>query len=693
MYFTDREKIILNLLPTYPKGVTQQDIQDELEISKRTVYREISHIEESLRPFNLRLDKPRNEGYYLIGNDKDKEALRDKLNARPYGELSKAQRQNAIALMILTGQYLGTVEAMANDFSVSVRTLSTDMVSVKSILSEYELQVETSSHASLKVKGEETVIRQLIVNLLDYNIKEVDFFLYFNQMTESGQVPHSEDAFFLQLIPQEIYEIAYKVFKSELIHHKLSNLPDNQLKTIIISFVVNIFRIQQGRSIQSEILAKDQSSHFIRMSHQMYEIIAKEMKLAIDFNERHMFARQLEGMNFNRPQNIFSHNFDTELSYRVAELTRKVSNKTGYDFRQDNRLFEDLLTHLNAALKRLDQAITSDDMILDKMIAGYPNLHEAVDLSLKEVFPDVAFTKEETAYIIIHYASSIERQPISRNLKIVILSAGGFGTSKILESRFSNKIPEVKQVDIVKVSQMSKVDYDQYDLILSTSFLAGFNYPYQVISPLLLDDEIMAIRQEIKHLSQAKERTQANQQTNRLANQQFERLYQLVNTANKILEKFDIHQVQAKETIEITLFEIIRDLSKQVVDNPDQVTKRVIDRYLEAPIGIPHSNIALFHSTNPHVKEAFFSIYELDQPFNILGMDRTTIELKRILLLLAPEPLSRENELLLGKISSSIIDNDLNTEIYKSGTKAIVLQLLSALFVEETTMQGVTQTD
>uniref|UniRef100_UPI00352A5FD3 BglG family transcription antiterminator n=1 Tax=Aerococcus urinaeequi TaxID=51665 RepID=UPI00352A5FD3 len=618
-------------------------------------------------------------------SDEDKAALRDQLKAHPYGGLSKAQRQNAIALMVLSGQGISTVEAMAYDFSVSVRTLNTDMASVKASLSEYDIQIESSSHANLKVKGEETVIRQLIVNLLDYNIKEIDFFLYFNQMTEQGQLPHSEDAFFIQIIPSDIYEIAYQIFKSNLIHQKLSNLPDNQLKTIILSFVVNIFRIQQGHSIHSEILAKDQSSHFIRLSHQMYEIIAKEMKLAIDFNERHMFARQLEGMNFNRPQNIFSNNFDTELSYRVAELTRKISTKTGYDFRQDNRLFEDLLTHLNAALKRLDQAITSDDIILDKMIAGYPNLHEAVDLSLKEVFPDITFTKEEMAYIIIHYASSIERQPISRNLKIVILSAGGFGTSKILESRFSNKIPEVKQLDIVKVSQMSKVNYDQYDLILSTSFLAGFNYPYQVISPLLLDDEIMAIRQEIKHLSQSKERTQASQQANGSADMQFERLYQLVNTANKILEKFDIHQIQSKETVEASLLEIIQGLSDQVVEDPDQVTKRVIQRYLEAPIGIPHSNIALFHSTNPQVKEAFFSIYELDRPFEILGMDRTTIKLKRILLLLAPEPLSRENELLLGKISSSIIDNDLNTEIYKSGTKAIVLQLLSALFVEETT--------
>ena len=72
MYFTEREKSILNLLLAYPKGVTQQDIQEELDISKRTVYHEISHIEESLRPLNLRLDKPRNEGYYLIGSDEDK---------------------------------------------------------------------------------------------------------------------------------------------------------------------------------------------------------------------------------------------------------------------------------------------------------------------------------------------------------------------------------------------------------------------------------------------------------------------------------------------------------------------------------------------------------------------------------------------------------------------------------------------
>lgn len=685
MYFTEREKIILNLLLTYPKGVSQQDIQDVLEVSKRTVYREISHIEESLKQFHLKLEKPRNEGYYLIGDETDKQTLKQALKGYHFDDFSKTQRQNALALTMLIENQPSTIEAMANDFSVSVRTLNADLATIRSSFSEYGIDIVTSPHTPLQVKGDEVVIRQLMVTLLDFNIKEYDFFTYYNQFGEEDTSLVEPDDFFVQLIPSRIYRLIYQVFDQDFIASKFSDLPDNQLKTIIISFAINIYRIENDQIIESEVLAKNQSPHFIRLSHQMYELVTKDLKVSINLNERHMFARQLEGLNFNRPQNIFSNHFNTELSYQVTELIRKVSQKTGYDFRQDNRLFDDLFTHIDAALKRLNQAIPSEDVILDKMIAGYPNLHEAVINSLPEVFKDVHFTQEEVAYIVIHYASSIERQPIARNLKIVILSAGGFSTTKILESRFSNKIPEVKQVDIVKVSQMSSVNYEGYDLILSTSFLPGFTYAYQVISPLLLDDEIMAIRQEIKSLSQSRARFEANQQSGETADVQFERLYQLVNSANHILEHFDLHPVTSGATIEESLLTIIESIPENVISDSERVTNLVIKRYLDAPIGIPGSNIALFHSTNSDVKEAFFSIYELDKPFTILGMDKTTIELKRILLLLAPEPLSEENELLLGKISSSIIDNDLNTEIYKSGTKAIISQLLSALFVEETT--------
>lgn len=57
--------------------------------------------------------------------------------------------------------------------------------------------------------------------------------------------------------------------------------------------------------------------------------------------------------------------------------------------------------------------------------------------------------------------------------------------------------------------------------------------------------------------------------------------------------------------------------------------------------------------------------------------------LKRILLMLAPDDLSEEEQSLLGCISSSIIENDLNTEIYQKGQLSDIKQLLSKLFVQQ----------
>ena len=52
MYFSIREKKILSLLLDYPNGITSEELQDILQVSKRTVYREISGIE-SHRIFRL----------------------------------------------------------------------------------------------------------------------------------------------------------------------------------------------------------------------------------------------------------------------------------------------------------------------------------------------------------------------------------------------------------------------------------------------------------------------------------------------------------------------------------------------------------------------------------------------------------------------------------------------------------------
>src|SRR5699024_3488164 len=113
------------------------------------------------------------------------------------------------------------------------------------------------------------------------------------------------------------------------------------------------------------------------------------------------------------------------------------------------------------------------------------------------------------------------------------------------------------------------------------------------------------------------------------------------------------------------------------------VTQRVIDRCLIAPIGIPETNMALFHCADEEILEPYFAIYEINHTFSIPSMDRKGILLKRILLMLAPEPMTETQRNLLGQISSSIIESDLNTQTYMHGTKEEVYQLMSSLFVKE----------
>ena len=51
--------------------------------------------------------------------------------------------------------------------------------------------------------------------------------------------------------------------------------------------------------------------------------------------------------------------------------------------------------------------------------------------------------------------------------------------------------------------------------------------------------------------------------------------------------------------------------------------------------------------------------------------------------MLAPEPMTETQRGLLGKISSSIIESDLNTQTYMHGSKEEIYQLMSSLFVKE----------
>lgn len=684
MYFTNREKTILGLLIEYRGGVTVEELQRLLKVSKRTIYREISSVEATIAKLNLQINKPRGEGYRLIGETFQIDLLRHKLSQTTQANFDMLQRQHALAITLLLANEELTMELLAHEFEVSVGTITADLTAIEASFPDYDLMIERRKTLGVIVTGGEKGRRQILSSLIYGNINEYDFFKYLQQLNENKEA--ATNNFFLEVIRPESLSLANSVVRKESYDY-FASVTDNQLQQLIIILALSLDRITATHVIDVPVLAKEISVDAVRLSHQILGYIEAQIKRSINLNERHYFARQLEGLNYKAPQHIFIESFDAEMSYKIKEMIRLTTDQTGFDFRQDETLYEDLMSHVAAAMKRPASLIQKiDNPLLDQIIDEYYVLYNVTKGMIQQLFPEKLFSKEELAYIVIHFASSLERNPSSRNIRALVLCSSGVGTSKILESRIRKYLPEINYIDVSKISQMDQIRFESYDVILSTIFLPGFAHGYRVISPLLLNDEIQDIREYIK---QTVTYDVAKQNVTHLGpptvpeGERFEDVYQTMKIANNLLKQFTIKTIKSSDTLERTLQEVLTTLEGYIVTDAQKVTDLVVRRYLEAPIGIPNSNIALFHSTNEWVTLPYFAIYDLDRTFPILAMDRGSIELKRILLMLAPEPLTYEHQLLLGKISSSIIDSDLNTEIYKMGSQDTIYQLLSSLFVDE----------
>lgn len=681
MYFSPREQNFLKVMIDYPEGVTIQKFQDLFNISKRTVYREISSMEKSLKFLDIQVEKPRGEGYQLIGEKINIEKLSAYLmNEKLEVFEDNVDRQSAIAATLLLMDKECKVDSLALDFQVSSTTIKKDLKSIEKSLSDFYLELQRNKGIGVKISGLEKGRRQLLGNLLFNGINEYDFFNFLNN--KSKEHSRISGNFFFGLIDNDYLFLAKHLLFS-IDNAYSEKITDNQLQYLLIVLCISLQRIETQQFIDNEFKERHVKPDTMQISSQILMKVAKLWKISIPPQEVRFLASQFEGINYKKNQTIFIDNFDVELFYKVKELIRLVSSETTINFQTDEKLFNDLLAHMTSALKRIFSSMQdSDRPLLKKIRDKYQKLTVVIEKKLMVVFPEHIFSNDELGYVIIHFATSYERNPNRSSLSVLVICSSGVGTSKILESRIKKYLPEFENIYISKISEMANIEYKTYDLILSTIFLPGFTLDYKVISPLLLDEEI----QEIKTIIGNIETSDTTIATPVIFNKEamtFEEIYEEVCVANNLLQSFVLRRIPDSITIEDTIKNILSTIDNTFLVNVDEVLNYVIERYKVAPIGIPNSNIALFHSANKYIKKPLFGIYDLSTSFEIEGMNRKNIQMNRVLLLLAPDPMKKSEEKLLGKISSSVIENDLNLEIYKFGNEKMIYELLSSLFVKE----------
>lgn len=690
MYLSNREKKLMTILLEQPNGVTIDYLSEKLNVSNRTTYRVISSLESTLAQFQIKLVRE-SKGYCLVGKDIFLEKLKEQLNS-PLDELSVQQRQSKLIITLLMEKEEQKMESLAMDLAVSVGTIQSDLVSIEELFREYDIQVLRKKAKGISVQASESSRRLIISGLITSEVNEYDFFRLFDKNNDliPERWKRANNPFLYELKAADL-EYAYKELK-QLDNFEIEQVTDRQFQRLVTLLSVSITRMAGGYVLDKIHYSSHTSIQNTQDSQQKAKTTLRNFRLfyqidSIPEEEYEFLALQIQGLNVPL-KNEFYEDFDVNLGYKVRELIRLVSKDLGWDFYLDETLFQDLLQHVSAALNRARAPMPeSNNPLLYKIIEEYEDISYSVQENLKTIFPNISFLSNELVYIVIHFASAYERNPRTESLSVLVICSSGVGTAKILESRLRKNIPEITEIKISQISQLSNVNYEEYDLILSTVFLQGFETEYKVVTPLLMDDEVKSIKLYTRQILAEKKTKKVLQDQlysqNHADENSFKTFFEKLSEANTILDNFDLVPIESGLRLEESLESICRKLEEDVLLDAEKVRKKLIKRMELAPIGLPGTNMALFHCIDETISKSYFAIFELTDPFEVQAMNKKKIQMKRILLMLGPDPLSEQLQDVLGSISTAIVESSFNMELFNTGSKEMISHFLNQLYLEK----------
>ena len=141
MILTERQKDILSLLITSEEGISVKELENRLNVSRRTIYREFKELKDVLATDELNLVNKKRK-YGVEGN---KEALNKLILAvkktKIQSSMSVERRENALAAILLLNDEPKKIIQFALDLNVSEATIQNDLDIVEKSLAEYKINL------------------------------------------------------------------------------------------------------------------------------------------------------------------------------------------------------------------------------------------------------------------------------------------------------------------------------------------------------------------------------------------------------------------------------------------------------------------------------------------------------------------------------------------------------------------------
>ncbi|MDD9267277.1 BglG family transcription antiterminator [Paenibacillus sp. GCM10023248] len=670
MRLTHRHRQILELLLRREGEVTAGEIAAEINVSTRTVHRELADLETIVQNAGLTLQKKSGKGMLLQGDSAHLDAFKRSLLAVSASEYSAQDRKLYILCTLLQEAEPVKLFTLSHELSVTIPTITNDLDELEGWVQKSDLILVRRRGYGVGLSGSEANMRRMISRMARHYLDESDLFGKPDQPLTPVMMK------LLALIGKEHFaKVEEALWQVE--DEGLNALSEEAYTQLLIHISIAVSRIKQGRGI--ELQAEKQS---VRQSELLAQLIGHlSSKAEVEFStaETAYIAGLLERGEAPHPNQLLP---QEELSYMeiVWKLVRQMEAHSGVPYSSDRSLRDGLLSHLESALKRLQAGVGIRNPLLAQIKKDYEALFEGIRRAVDETITGIALPDEEIGYLVMHFGASLERQKqFRRNVRAILVCTSGLGTSKMLAVRLTKELPQIDIIGHASWFEAARIPEKEYDLIVSTVDLPLDNDQYIKLSPLLTKEEAERLRLFIQNVTLKKDDIRQELGPIPEVDATTDRLYrikQYVNEIVRIIDQFTVHHVeQSFDSLQATLREICGYAKlTHVIEDVEPIVELLLARERQSSQVIPDTGLALFHIRSELVKAPFLTLFRLQQDLVLDQLAPSGV--RQVLLMLGPQQLSKESLEVLSEISSYLLIPQM-IELLKEGSQSEIKQFLS----------------
>lgn len=678
VYISDRQKQLLATIMSNSEGVSIKELQQSLGVSRRTIYREFEDIKPLLAKRGVAIIADRKQ-YNLEGNNQELAKLRQ-LTKEVDSKLpmSVEQRESAETCLLLVKNEPQKIIELALDLNVSEATIKNDLKHVAKSLEQYQVEFNGRKGIGIQVECDEIKRRQLIIGILLTRINDYEFFRYLEETDKKS------NNFFLQLLPKSIMLMIKKTLE-KTIFKQIHLDSDHSMMELILTFSLTFMRCANGNKIV-DLNANSNSLKYQGYLFQFLSEYAQTEKLPVGQGDINYLANKLMASDIKRPMLSYDSDYELELSLKVKDLVQDVAHEINFDFQKNTAFINRLTKHVISLLGHHITPLPNSKIdSLTELSHRFPKLYKAIGDNWTNRFPEMSLTTSELQLLLLYFANEYTNQRYHEHIDALVICENGIGTSVILAQRLKQVFSEIKDVKISRIYELKELDLANYDLIVSTLPLSGFPGDYQLVSPLLLPDEIERIKVCLDKL-QVKPNVESKdeQAVNHLGTKALSEIAIGSLFCSELVNGITVKTIPTTDLeLSAIVNQCLQRLDSTLIANRAEVTEKLLKRIELAPVGLPNSNMALLHTSTHAVKRCSFTIFDLEKPIELEAMDHNLIQVTRILLMLGPAHLSTSEQAVMSMISSMIVMNDYNLSLFGSGSQKTIKDLIAKQYLDD----------